>query len=355
MRSVRGLDKPASLIFLLALLTPATVQLFSGGAEISIAEKRALEPMPALPGAGGDWSVFPGKLDRFLRDHFGLREPLATGWSLLKYALRYTPRVAIGREGWLYYPQYWKPKYGAPSCGPLSAALLAFAGRLERLAAYAAATGVPVVFAVAPDKETLYPEYLPKVQGPSSHCDLSEELRVALQGKRHLKTLDLHAPLQAGKAKERVYFKTDSHWNDVGGWRVARALLEGSCASRSACPKLPEPSLSMKTYSGDLAAFIGLGAVLTEQYVALEVPEGKREGRRLHVVGDSFAQSLLHFLRADESVGEVSWWHYGTGAIDFRPMVAARPDAILIVVVERELYDRDLLRSFAAELPGAGR
>ena len=352
MRTVRGLDKPATLIFVLALLTPATVQLLSDRVEISAAEKRTLEPMPALPGAGGEWSIFPGKLDRFLRDHFGLREPLATGWSLFKYALRYTPRVAIGREGWLYYPQHWGPKYGAPSCGPLSAALLSFADRLERLAAYAAANGVPVVFALAPDKETLYPEYMPKVPGPSGHCDLSGELRVALQGKRRLKTVDLQAPLEAAKAKERVYFKTDSHWNDVGGWHVARALLEGSCFSRSACPKLPEPSLSMKTYSGDLAAFIGLASVLTEQTVALEVSEGRREGRRLHVVGDSFAQSLLPFLRADESVAEVSWSHYATGGIDFRPMVAARPDAILVVIVERELYDRELLRSFAAGIPG---
>ncbi len=345
---MRSLDKPATLIFLLALLTPATVQLVSGGAEISVAEKRALEPMPALPHAWGDWGVFPGKLDRFLRDHFGLREPLATGWSLLKYTLRYTPRVAVGREGWLYYPQYWKPKYGASSCGPLSAALLSFADRLDRLAAYAAANGVRVVFAIAPDKETLYSEYMPEVPGPRAHCDLFEELRVALQDKRRLNAVDLQTPLETGKTKERVYFKTDSHWNDVGGWRVARALLEGSCVSRTACPKLPEPSLSTKITSGDLAAFIGLGSVLTEQSVTVEVPGVKHAGRTLTVVGDSFAKTLLPFLAADGSVASVSFQDHANGRSALRPIIAAKPDAILIVIVERYLYDRDLLRSFAA-------
>lgn len=343
---MRGLDKPATLIFLLALLVPATVQLLSTRADISAAEKRALEPPPALPDARGGWGAFPGKVDGFLRDHFGLREPLATGWNLLKYALRYTPRVAVGREGWLYYPQYWKAKYGARTCGPLSVELLSFADRLDRLAAYAAASGVRLVFAIAPDKETLYPEYLPKA--PGNHCDLFAELRLALRDKRHLKTVDLQAALEAGKAKDRVYFKTDSHWNDVGGWHVARALLEGACASGSACPRLPEPSLSTKTYSGDLAAFMGLGSVLREQTVAVEVPGGKHAGRTLTVVGDSFAKTLLRFLAADASIGSVSFHDHANGRTALRPVVAAKPDAVLIVIVERYLYDRDLLRSFAA-------
>ncbi len=349
---MRDPTKPATLIFLLALLAPAAVQLLSDRAEISISEKRTLEPMPALPAARGGWSVFPGKVDGFLRDHFGLREPLATGWNLFKYALRYTPRVAVGREGWLYFPQYWKAKYGARTCGPMSAELLSFADRLERFAAYASANGVPVVFAIAPDKETLYPEYMPEVSGPRGHCDLLEELKVALREKRRIATVDLRTPLETGKAKERVYFKTDSHWNDVGGWNVARALLEGSCGSGSACPKLPEPSRSMKVYSGDLAAFIGLGSVLREQTVAVEVPGGIHGGRKLTVVGDSFAKTLLRFLAADGSVASVSFQDHANGRIDLRPLVAARPDAILVVIVERYLYDRDLLRSFAAGIPG---
>jgi hypothetical protein len=345
---MRKLHKPVALMFLAALMTPATVQFLSDRTTVSVAEKRTLEPMPAWPRRWGEWSDFPGGLDRFLRDHFGLREPLATGWSLFKYALRHTPRVAIGREGWLYFPQYWGPKYGARTCGSLSEALLSFADRLDRLAAYAAANEVPMVFAVAPDKETLYPEYMPEKPDTRSHCDLFAELGVALQGKRHLKTVDLRAALESGKARERVYFKTDSHWNDVGSRRVAAALLEGSCDSRSACPKLPEPSLSTKTTSGDLAAFIGLGSVLTEQTVAVELPGAKRAGRMLTLVGDSFAKTLPRFLAADGSVASVRFQDHAMGRIDLRRIVAAKPDAILIVIVERYLYDPELLRSFAA-------
>ncbi|HMH17548.1 MAG TPA: hypothetical protein VK572_05305 [Burkholderiales bacterium] len=369
------LHKLGALGFLLALLTPATVQLLSGGAGVSIGEKRVLEPMPAWPGQWSGWSAFSGNLERFLRDHFGLREHLTTGWNLLKYALRYNRRVAIGRDGWLYYSQYWKSRYGAPSCGPSSADARSFADRLDRLAAHAAAGNVPVLFAIAPNKETIYPEYMPGQLGALGHCDLYSELMLALGSKRHVKVLDLRPLLKAWKAKERVYFKTDTHWSDIGFWRVSRALLEGVCPAGSLCPRLPEPSLSTKTCSGDLAQFLGLSSILTEQYQAVDFPASQysrevandhpaggqfnteqwvregRTGRTLYVVGDSFAKIALRFLIADESVARVIWSYHREGGIDFQPIVAAKPDAILIVIVERALYDPGLLRSFAADFP----
>ena len=106
------------LVFLLALLAPAAVQLSGEQARVSSAEKRVLALAPAWPKAWGEWGALPGDADRFLRDHFGLREPLATGWSVLKYGLRYTPGVAVGREGWLYYSRYWNARYGRGGCGP---------------------------------------------------------------------------------------------------------------------------------------------------------------------------------------------------------------------------------------------
>src|SRR5262245_43698214 len=214
----------AALILLGALFVPATTQLFSDRAQISVSEKRSRAPLPAWPRRPDEWRNFPADVDRYVRDHFGLREPLATGWSLAKYALRYTPRVAVGREGWLYLPIHWERKYGPGDCRALTGEIRSLAGRLARLADHAARSGVAVLVAVAPDKETLYPEYLP---GPSSvRCDLGAELQSGLRS-GSARTADLRAALEAAKRAEQVYFRTDSHWNDVGGWRAATALLEG--------------------------------------------------------------------------------------------------------------------------------
>jgi hypothetical protein len=372
---MRTLHKFGALTLLLALLTPATVQLLSTGATISTAEKRVLEPMPAWPKRLGDWSYFSDRVDRFLRDHFGLREQLSAGWNRFKYAFRYNARVTIGRDGWLYYSQYWKSKYGASSCGRASGDARSFADRLDRLGAYAAGRNVPVLFAVAPDKETIYPEYMPGRPKASGHCDLYGELMLVLQGKRHVKVLDMRPALEAWKAKEQVYFKTDTHWSDIGLWRVSGILLENACPPGSVCPRLPKPSVSAGTFHGDLARLLGLAGASPEEYLRLDFPGVKhtrealkdrsaggrfnteqlvREGhagRTLYLIGDSFANITMRFLIADESVAKVIWSYHREGEIDFLPVFAAKPDALLIVIVERTLYDSRLLRSFAAALP----
>jgi hypothetical protein len=340
------MQRLAALVLLGALFVPAMVQLFSERTQISASEKRARAPLPAWPRRPDEWRSFPTDVDRYVRDHFGLREPLATGWSLAKYALRNTPRVAVGREGWLYFPQYWERKYGAGDCRALEQEVRSLAGRLDRLAAAAARGGVTVLVAVAPDKETVYPEHLP--DPVPVRCDLLAELQRALRDGR-AGTADLRAALQAAKASGQVYFRTDSHWNDVGGWRAATALLEGLCAPGGGCVKLPQPSLSTKTASGDLAGLIGLASVLGERYQAIDVPEAKHAGRALVVIGDSFAKSILRFLAADESVGEVTFVDDASGRVDARPIVASRPDAILVVIVERYLYDPKLVQAIAPD------
>src|SRR5262245_44012283 len=334
----------AALILLGALFVPATTELFSDRAQISVSEKRSRAPLPAWPRRPDEWRNFPADVDRYVRDHFGLREPLATGWSLAKYALRYTPRVAVGREGWLYFPQYWERKYGAGDCRALAEEVRSLAGRLDRLADHAARGGVKVLVAVAPDKETIYPEHLP--DPAPVRCDLRAELQGALERAR---TADLRAGLEASKAKGQVYFRTDSHWNPDGGWLVARILLEGLCRPGPSCVKLPEPTLSTKTASGDLAGLIGLGAVLTERYQTVEFPEAKHAGRELVVIGDSFAKSILRYIAADASVGKVRFIDDTGARIDVRPIVASRPDAILVVIVERYLYDPKLVGAIAAD------
>src|SRR5262249_25072317 len=154
---------------------------------------------------------------------------------------------------------------------------------------------------------------------------------------------------EASKAKEQVYFRTDSHWNPVGGWLAARMLLEGLCRPGLSCVKLPEPVLSTKTAGGDLAGLIGLASVLTERYQTVEFPVAKHAGRELVVIGDSFAKNILRYIAADASVGKVTFIDDTEARIDVRPIVEAKPDAILVVIVERYLYDPKLVGAIAAD------
>jgi hypothetical protein len=77
--------------------------------------------------------------------------------------------------------------------------------------------------------------------------------------------VDLRAPLVAAKANERVYYRTDSHWNMLGarvGYdaimrEVQRALPSGRLPS-IALANLPPYVSGVDVYAGDLAMNLGL-------------------------------------------------------------------------------------------------
>ncbi len=87
--------------------------------------------------------------------------------------------------------------------------------------------GIPYLFAVAPSKESIHPQYLPDCSPRLGAPALGSELVGAA---RHagVDVVDLHAPLRDRAATgERLYFKRDMHWTyEGGGLSAATSLLE---------------------------------------------------------------------------------------------------------------------------------
>ena len=348
------------------LWLPASIQLFATHEAESQSEKRVLDPLPRWPARWRDVPLFTLYLDRYLRDRFGLREPLVTGWNLLRFALRDDPRVAAGSAGWLYYSNFWPERSRPGACDQAMQYARLLSGALERLAGQAGTYGVRVLFALAPDKESIYPEFLP--EGAPAPCLAREQLLSALRVRGAVETLDLHALLADAKLREQVYFKTDTHWTDDGLWLVSRALLDASCPGAQPCSRLPVPASAPARMSGDLAHLLGLGSLLREDYRTLRVPAyahvsedrelafhfsfPQREGRSLYVVGDSFTKLALRFLAADTSVSRLSWYFHRDGTLDMSALIREKPDVLLIVIAERELYRGRVPKAMAARLSG---
>ncbi|MCY3002176.1 MAG: hypothetical protein NTV21_10260 [Planctomycetota bacterium] len=94
---------------------------------------------------------------------------------------------------------------------------------------WCAQRGVKYLFAIAPNKESIYPEFFParldKV-GPSRR----EQLVRHVAERSDFPLLDLTAPILVEKALaqpgEHLYYRLGTHWNDRGAVPAARALLE---------------------------------------------------------------------------------------------------------------------------------
>ncbi|GAB5338933.1 alginate O-acetyltransferase AlgX-related protein [Pseudomonas fluorescens] len=127
---------------------------------------------------------------------------------------------------------------------------------------------------IGPDKDSIYPEFLPAWAAHSANPVTAQLLKIAPQGVY----VDAFTPLLAAKDKNPpLYFKTDTHWNNLGAWIAFTALADNL---RKAEPKLvwPDPA-SGKVASivpqggGDLAKFQRVQNSTRDQKVVLSFDE----------------------------------------------------------------------------------
>ena len=126
--------------------------------------------------------------------------------------------------------------------------------------------GIQFIFAIAPNKSSIYPEKLPDSiiykQGGTITDDI---LTYAM--KKNIKVLDLRGVLQKKKGKDWLYFKTDTHWNNKGasiGYEATIHFLNNKYKEQYILPK----HILNKTRqgSGDLADFLKIREKLSPEY-----------------------------------------------------------------------------------------
>jgi hypothetical protein len=129
---------------------------------------------------------------------------------------------------------------------------------------------------IVPDKATIYPEYLPRWATKVASQTRLDRLFAALAAYPGIAVLDLRPALTAVKARERIYFKTDSHWNLVGatiGYQALATVLMAKVPGFPAVPPERPPYVAgVDFYSGDLARMIGSRGTFREDDIA---PLGK--------------------------------------------------------------------------------
>ena len=79
------------LVVLAALALPMLIQMMSPRQSTSEREARTLAALPIWPHAWRHWLALPHNVEKFLGDHFGLREPLVRANAVLRHALASPP------------------------------------------------------------------------------------------------------------------------------------------------------------------------------------------------------------------------------------------------------------------------
>ena len=359
MRRLRNLS--LLVVFLAVLAAPTVASLVRWNPLGDIDEKRALAKKPkALPWAWRSLRQVPATAqawDKYFSDNFGLRKLLLGTYRLLTvHVLRTSPNPAVvlgqsdGATRWLYLdPSATADGVGLESIQgkqPYSPAELdVIALQLRQMTAMVRASGAKLVIMVAPDKQSIYPEYLPPSRRPPpgvlSRLDQFSAMAATLTD---VPVVDLRALFRQAKPNELLYFPRDTHWTYRAAWLAYEAAARALAAQDPS--RQPLPAEQVEWYLGpprvgDLTKLLGIpvsGGDLNWLPAVHKFPElGRPKRGKLLVIGDSFVEPVLLFFAPD--FAEVKPFYIVTraGLSLLTPALLAqeKPDVVLIECVER--------------------
>jgi alginate O-acetyltransferase complex protein AlgJ len=365
-------DLVAIAVFALLLLAPAALALTGlGGADRDfIYHSEMREPFVAPPVSRGALATggWERDLERQIADRFPLRRRLIEAYDVMKYLWLgdvASTHVIRGADGWLFYDDEERD-YDDGTYDPTDAQLARLAAVYEARARWCAQRGIAYVFALVPNKSTVYANYLPS---SVRHVTPSAgERLIPLVRARGVRAIDLRTALVQAAAHGEVYSKGETHWNDAGayvGYREIVRELRGAGVRDTIAPASLKPRVDL--VDGDLDRLAGITSAVHNGVIVYDFPRRAREApppaypndpirsafipaaytladRRLPkavVFGDSFSIALRGFL-AEDFGRTVILQHSIPNALQFdRAAVEAEKPAVVI----QELVERALVYS----------
>ena len=285
-------------------------------------------------------------------DNFGLKSEMLDHYLKFKLnTLNETPlpnKVLIGNDGWYFlgntHRNLLEDSFGNY---PFSKSELQnIKQTIKTIRDTLASKGIAFHIVVPPNKHRVYSEKLPfrLNQKPTR----LEQLNTYLKQEINFEILDLRDTLVANKDKGLLYYKTNTHWNDLGAYIGYRKTLDRL--------NLDVPIDSISNYGreykpierGDITEMINLKFKEKAQFFnsvsSTEVEVLSKDRNNLHfknpirpkkmiMYTDSFSNFWIkHF---NQSFGETV---YKRGYnLNFKYLFNQKPDVVVIEIIERNL------------------
>lgn len=320
-------------------------------------ENRELQEAPGIRDFE-DYTSFPRKFEAFFNDRIPFRNALV----MLKgaadyYAFGTSPnkKVIIGKDGWLFFDH---PADGNPMAGYRGYTLTeeevkAFAEHCIRQRDRLAEEGIDFVIFIAPNKARIYSDKMPDSIGPPAE---NYEVKQIVNYLRENTDLKVFYPIEELKRAREIlpqdiYYKTDTHWNRIGGYVGTKVLLEALGINMPDWETGEVTVFEDGERTGDLARLLGLfpglqrenteytvGGYDTHEVESLGDFEYEyrfrakgADPRKIFVIWDSFSESMRPYLASQFNESEFVYYpHYSYALLEEQ-----KPDIVIFEVVER--------------------
>jgi len=275
-RSRRIADVSLAVLFVSMLCIPLGWNVFSPCQESGESEQRGLAPWPDLKLTPESLLLFPADCDAFFNDHFGLRTTLIH-WldhiEVLWLKSSSSDTVIVGKKGWFFLTESPVTKGCQPSHPFTAGQLRRWQQVLEARRDWLARRGIRYLVVFVPEKQTIYPEDLPRRYRPlQTRGTRLDQLMTYLHAHTDVPFLDLREPLRQAKPQERLYHYTDAHWNDRGAYVGYRRIVETLASWFTGMEPWPRSAFYdevQREPGGDCVRMLALDHEITEEILKL--------------------------------------------------------------------------------------
>ena len=226
------------------LLIPLVGMLVLGPSD-AVSNER-LTAKPRLMRGGTLNADVLSETSEYFAGRFFLRPALITANSAVQAAVfreSASEDVVLGKAGWLFYADTLDDFQGTD---PMTERELFCAARnLALLQESCAQQGTTFLFVCAPNKNTIYPEYMPGQYRKSGAASDLDRLEQALT-EQGVPFCDLRETL-TGRGT-RTYYRTDSHWNGYGSYLACGKILQALGKETASA----DIAVSSQAHAGDL-------------------------------------------------------------------------------------------------------
>ena len=219
------------LLFILLIFLPMADMVFRISQPLPIKEKRKMAAKPQLQ-LSRPWD-FKKKYEDFFNDHFGFRSQLLYYHNLITVKYFHTSptdKVILGHRDWLFMAKETENRNVVDyfrALKPFTAAeLREWRQLLMQRWSWLRKRGIAYLFVIVPNKSTIYPEYMPAAVRRLHRQSRMDQLLAVLKKEGDFPTFDLRETLLAAKRSQRIYHKTDSHWNELGAYFAYQKIME---------------------------------------------------------------------------------------------------------------------------------
>lgn len=313
------------------------------------AENRTLADAPEIIADGGFNMSVGSDTENWLADHFAFRSPIVTAYARLKAALFASSAedsVIIGRDGWLFFDETVADYTGSEPMTERE--LSALAGKLALMREYIESCGGRFVFTVAPNKNSIYPNFMPARFVKSNGASNAQRLAAMLR-ENGVTYVDLFAALDEAAQSAQIYHKLDTHWNNLGAAIACGLILDAADTAHVDYAAMDYTVAA--SHSGDLWGMlypaltdtkddqVDFGVNFTYEYTSrfrtvedltIKTACGTGENSLL-IFRDSFCNSMLPFFA--ETFKEAAFLR----GVPYQLEQAQGADVIVVETVERNL------------------